>query len=80
MRVVLVSGIAGLLLALGAGAAYASNPNVLTSSPYTIMGYDANGPTFVNPGHGDNPGYPPRFEIRRHGRGTRGFHRSRLPP
>jgi hypothetical protein len=47
---------------MGAGAAYASNPNVPNWSPYAVMAYESNGPTYVNPGHGDNYGYPPRFE------------------
>ena len=62
MRNLLVAGAAGLLLTMGAGAAYASNPNVPNWSPYTIMAYQPNGPAYVNPGHGDNYGFPPRLE------------------
>ena len=48
----------------GVGSAYAANlnPNVPSWSPYAIMGFGDTGPTFVNPGHGDNPGYPPRLQ------------------
>jgi hypothetical protein len=58
---------------MGAGAAYASNPNVPNWSPYAVMAYESNGPTYVNPGHGDNYGYPPRFEPGGMGEGRAAF-------
>jgi hypothetical protein len=73
MRNLLVAGAAGVLLTMGAGAAYASNPNVPNWSPYAIMAYDPNGPTYVNPGHGDNYGYPPRYEPGSMGEGRAAF-------
>jgi hypothetical protein len=68
-----IAGAAGLLLMMGAGAAYASNPNVPNWSPYAVMAYESNGPTYVNPGHGDNYGYPPRFEPGGMGEGRAAF-------
>lgn len=73
MRNLLIAGAAGLLLTMGAGAAYAENPNAPTWSPYAIMGYGATGPTYVNPGHGDNYGYPPRYEPGRMDEGRAAF-------
>ena len=62
MRNLIIAGTTGLLLTLGGSAAYASNPNVPNWSPYAVMAFDANGPTIANPGYGDNPGYPPRYQ------------------
>jgi hypothetical protein len=59
---IFIIGTVALSAALAAGAAYASNPNARSSSPYALESYGSSGQVYVNPGYGDNPGYPPYLE------------------
>jgi hypothetical protein len=60
MKMLVIGSVA--LSALSAGAAYAANPNVPNWSPYQVMAYGSNAPTYANPGYGGNPGFPPELE------------------
>jgi hypothetical protein len=72
MKIFTIGSVA-LSVALGAGAAYASNPNARSSSPYALESYGSSGPVYVNPGYGDNPGYPPYLEGAGAGEGRAAF-------
>jgi hypothetical protein len=76
MRNLLIASTATCTIVLGAASAFAAgNPNVPNWSPYAVMAYDDNGTTFVNPGYGNNPGYPPRIQTADEGRATYMTHR-----
>jgi hypothetical protein len=70
---IFIIGTVALSTALGAGAAYASNPNARSSSPYALEPYGSSGQVYVNPGYGDNPGYPPYLEGAGAGEGRAAF-------